>query len=142
VGSCHPLGTANHCLTFENPPFSAITTTFTYDAENRLTGDCYSDGEPSVTDSFDPTSYDKVHVRKGVRVRLRLRTADRAHGLILDIYPEGVPPVGHPGLIFAHPQDTAKVEHDQERFIEFVAARRAHTASSVRSNAASSETVA
>jgi len=65
----------------------------------------------------------EIHVRKGARVRLRLRTADRAHGLMLDIYPEGTPPVGNPGLIFAHPQDTAKVERDQERIIEFVAAR-------------------
>jgi cytochrome c oxidase subunit 2 len=65
----------------------------------------------------------EIHVAKGTRVQLKLRTADRAHGLTIDIYPEGARKDGHPGLIFPHAQDNAKVEHDQERIIEFVAER-------------------
>jgi cytochrome c oxidase subunit II len=65
----------------------------------------------------------EIRVRKGARVQIRLRTADRAHGLALEIYPEGARADGHPGLIFAHRQDSAKVEHDRERVIEFVADR-------------------
>jgi cytochrome c oxidase subunit II len=65
----------------------------------------------------------EIHVKKGERIQIRLRTADRAHGLKLNLYPEGAAEDGNPGLIFDHPQGDAKVEKHQERIIEFVAAR-------------------
>jgi len=65
----------------------------------------------------------EIHVKMGERVRIKLRTADRAHGLKLNIYPEGASEDGNPGLVFDHPQDDAKVEKKKERVIEFVAAR-------------------
>jgi len=65
----------------------------------------------------------EIHVKMGEKVQIKLRTADRAHGLKLNIYPEGASEDGNPGLIFRHPQDDAKIEKDKERVIEFVAAR-------------------
>jgi len=65
----------------------------------------------------------EIHVKMGEKVQIKLRTADRAHGLKLNIYPEGASEDGNPGLIFGHPQDEAKIEKDKERVIEFVAAR-------------------
>jgi plastocyanin len=67
-----------------------------------------------------------IHARVGERVRIVLRSADRAHGLKLNLYPEGASEDGNPGLVFDHPQDAqddAKVEKKKERVIEFVAAR-------------------
>ena len=65
----------------------------------------------------------EIHLKMGEKVQINLRTADRAHGLKLNIYPEGASEDGNPGLLIEHPQDDAKVEKDKERVIEFVAAR-------------------
>ena len=65
----------------------------------------------------------EIHVKSGERVQIKLRTADRTHGLKLNIYPEGAREGGNPGLVFDHPQDDAKVEKNKERVIQFVAAR-------------------
>jgi cytochrome c oxidase subunit 2 len=65
----------------------------------------------------------EIHVKVGERVQIKLTSADRAHGLKLDLYPEGATEDGKPGLVFDHPQDDAKVEKKKERVIEFVAAR-------------------
>jgi cytochrome c oxidase subunit II len=65
----------------------------------------------------------EIHVKVGERVQIKLRTADRAHGLKLNIYPEGASEDGNPGLVFDLPQGDAKVEKHKERVIEFVAAR-------------------
>jgi cytochrome c oxidase subunit II len=72
------------------------------------------------TFEFTPS---EIHVKVGEQVRIVLRSADRAHGLKLNIYPEGASEDGNPGLVFDHPQDDAKVEKKKERVIEFVAAR-------------------
>ncbi len=65
----------------------------------------------------------EIHVKAGERVQIKLRSADRAHGLKLNIYPEGASEDGNPGLVFDHPQDDAKVEKKKDRVIEFVAVR-------------------
>jgi cytochrome c oxidase subunit 2 len=65
----------------------------------------------------------EIHVKAGERVQIKLRSADRAHGLKLDLYPEGAAEDGAPGLVFEHPQDDAKVDKHKDRVIEFVAAR-------------------
>jgi cytochrome c oxidase subunit 2 len=65
----------------------------------------------------------EIHVKVGERVQIKLHTADRAHGIKLDLYPEGASQDGPPGLVFEHPQDDAKVEKHKDRDIEFVAAR-------------------
>jgi cytochrome c oxidase subunit 2 len=65
----------------------------------------------------------EIHVKAGERVQIKLHSADRAHGLKLNLYPEGASQDGPPGLVFDHPQDDAKVEKHRDRIIEFVAAR-------------------
>jgi heme/copper-type cytochrome/quinol oxidase subunit 2 len=65
----------------------------------------------------------EIHAKAGERVQIKLRTADRAHGLKLNIYPEGASEDGNPGLVFDHPQDDAKVEKKKDGVIEFVATR-------------------
>jgi len=65
----------------------------------------------------------EIHVKVGERVQIKLTSADRAHGLKLDLYPEGASEDGKPGLVFDHPQDDAKVEKKKDRVIEFVAGR-------------------
>ena len=72
------------------------------------------------TFEFDPN---EIHVKKGEQVQIKLRTADRAHGLSLNLYPEGASEDGNPGLVFDHPQGDAKVEKGKDRTIEFVAVR-------------------
>ena len=43
----------------------SITTTYTYDAMNRLTGKSYSDSTPSVTYSYDQASYNGLTITNG-----------------------------------------------------------------------------
>jgi cytochrome c oxidase subunit 2 len=72
------------------------------------------------TFEFTPS---EIHVKRSERIRIVLRSADRAHGLTLNLYPEGASEDGNPGLVFDRQQDDAKVEKKKERVIEFVAAR-------------------
>ena len=65
----------------------------------------------------------EIHVKAGERVQIKLSSADRAHGLKLNLYPEGAAEDGKPGLIFDEPQGDAKVEKHKDRVIEFVASR-------------------
>jgi heme/copper-type cytochrome/quinol oxidase subunit 2 len=65
----------------------------------------------------------EIHVMAGERVQINLHTADRAHGLKLNLYPEGAGEDGAPGLVFEHPQDDAKVDKHKDRVIKFVAMR-------------------
>ena len=65
----------------------------------------------------------EIHVKAGERVAITLRSADRAHGLKLSLYPEGASESGDPGLVFEQPQGDAKVEKHKERVITFLAAR-------------------
>ncbi|HET6143455.1 MAG TPA: cupredoxin domain-containing protein [Candidatus Acidoferrales bacterium] len=64
----------------------------------------------------------EIHAKTGEHVQIKLHSADRAHGLQLDLYPEGASKDGPPGLVFDRPQDEAKVEKHKDRTIEFVAA--------------------
>jgi RHS repeat-associated protein len=43
----------------------SITTTYTYDAENRLTGKTYSNGDPAVSYFYDQTSYNGLTIANG-----------------------------------------------------------------------------
>src|SRR5579872_5024994 len=52
----------------------------------------------------------EIHVKVGERVIIKLHSSDRAHGLKLELYPEGASQEGSPGLVFDHPQDDQKVE--------------------------------
>ena len=64
-----------------------------------------------------------VHVKKGMKVQLKIKSLDRAHGLKINIYPDGADTKGAPGLTFATAQDCWKLEKDQVTTIEFVASQ-------------------
>ena len=65
----------------------------------------------------------EIRVKAGEHVQVKLHTADRAHGLKLNLHPEGATADGPPELVFEHPQDDAKVEKHKDRVIDFIAAR-------------------
>jgi heme/copper-type cytochrome/quinol oxidase subunit 2 len=75
-----------------------------------------------VAKTFEFTP-NEIHVKAGERVQIKLHSADRAHGLKLNLFPEGASEDGPPGLSFEHPQDEAKVDKHHDRVIEFVAVR-------------------
>jgi heme/copper-type cytochrome/quinol oxidase subunit 2 len=95
----------------------------------RLIGKTQSSGGADSSHVIEVTAKtfeftpNEIHVKQGERVQIKLHTMDRAHGLNLNLYPEGVGNVGNLGLVFDHPQDNAKVEKGKDRVIEFVAAR-------------------
>ena len=66
-------------------------------------------------------SQSEIRVKKGTRVQLKIRATDRTHGFKIAIYPEGSGNSGDPGLKFDPPQDTWRLEENQETVIEFVA---------------------
>ena len=69
---------------------------------------------------FNPS---EIRVKRGTQVRLKLRAIDRTHGFKIERQPEGENKNGPPGLRFSSPQETWKLEKDQERVIEFFAER-------------------
>jgi len=68
-------------------------------------------------------SPEEIRVKKGTRVHLKIRATDRTHGFKIQLYPEGTPEKGEPGLRIADNQINFKLEENQERTIEFVAER-------------------
>jgi heme/copper-type cytochrome/quinol oxidase subunit 2 len=68
-------------------------------------------------------SPDEIRVKKGTRVQLKIRATDRTHGFKIRLYPEGAPENGEPGIRMVDNQNNFKLEENQERTIEFVAAR-------------------
>ena len=94
-----------------------------YAARNQNSGSPDSPHVIEVTAKTFEFVPSEIHVKQGERVQIKLQTVDRAHGLVLDLYPEGAKDDGNPGLVFDHPQGDAKVEKNKERVIEFVAAR-------------------
>lgn len=62
-----------------------------------------------------------IHVKKGMKVQLKIKALDRAHGLKINIYPDGADTKGAPGLTFATAQDCWKLEKGEVTTIEFVA---------------------
>ncbi len=65
----------------------------------------------------------EIHVKKGTRVQLKLRAIDRTHGFKIALYPDGAAQSGPPGLRLADPQESWKLEKEQERIVEFTADR-------------------
>ena len=63
----------------------------------------------------------EIHVTKGSRVRLRVHSTDEAHGIKLNVYPEGSKDKSSPGLVFDNPQENGKVERGEDQVLDFVA---------------------
>lgn len=68
-------------------------------------------------------SPDEIHVKVGIRVQLKVRALDRAHGLKVDLYPKGEPEEGPPGLKFVDERNNVRVEKNEVQVLEFVAER-------------------
>jgi cytochrome c oxidase subunit 2 len=99
------------------------SSTVTVVARTQDSGAANSPHTVDVTAKTFEFAPSEIQVKVGERVQIKLHSADRAHGLKLDLYPEGASQDGPPGLVFDHPQGDAKVEKHKDRDIEFVAAR-------------------
>lgn len=62
-----------------------------------------------------------VHVKRGMKVQLRITALDHVHGFKINVYPDGADAKGAPGLLFATPKDCWRLEKEQVTTIEFVA---------------------
>jgi heme/copper-type cytochrome/quinol oxidase subunit 2 len=67
---------------------------------------------------FDPSP---LHVKRGMKVQLRITATDHAHGFKINIYPDGADAKGAPGLAFTTPKDCWRLEKGRVTTIEFVA---------------------
>lgn len=63
----------------------------------------------------------EIHVTKGSRVRLQVHSTDEAHGIKLNLYPEGSKDKSSPGLVFNNPQENGKVQKGEDQVLDFVA---------------------
>ena len=63
----------------------------------------------------------EIHVTKGSRVRLRVHSTNEAHGIKLNLYPEGSTDKSSPGLVFDNPQENGKVQKGEDQVLDFVA---------------------
>jgi heme/copper-type cytochrome/quinol oxidase subunit 2 len=63
----------------------------------------------------------EIHVTKGNRVRLRVHSTDEAHGIRLNLYPEGSKDKSSPGLAFDNPQRERQGSKGQDQVLDFVA---------------------
>jgi plastocyanin len=98
------------------------------------TQDASSSRSPKVIEvsakkyEFDPA---EVLVKKGIRVELKVHSADETHGITLSLTPEGGNEKASPGLLFDKPEDNGKVEKIMIRFSILWHNRRARMTSSV-----------
>ena len=63
----------------------------------------------------------EIHVKKGTRVRLIVRSLDEPHGIKLKLHPANSKDKTAPGLRFADPANNGKVEKGKDQVLEFVA---------------------
>jgi heme/copper-type cytochrome/quinol oxidase subunit 2 len=69
---------------------------------------------------FDPSP---IHVKNGATVELHITASDRAHGFLVNAYPDKAAAPESPGLVFSHPQNCWRIAKGQEVVIEFVVRR-------------------
>jgi cytochrome c oxidase subunit 2 len=63
----------------------------------------------------------EIHVKKGVKVELKVHSEDDTHGVKLDAYPEGTKDKSKPGLLFDPPNENGKVTKGVDQGVDFVA---------------------
>jgi heme/copper-type cytochrome/quinol oxidase subunit 2 len=66
-------------------------------------------------------SPEPVHVKKGVRVQLKITATDHDHGFKIAAIPDGANQSGTPGLVFASAQDCWQLKKGETTTIEFLA---------------------
>ena len=62
-----------------------------------------------------------VHVKAGTKVRLKITATDHDHGFKVTPVPDGSPPSGKPGLVFASSQDCWLLPKGETTTIDFIA---------------------
>lgn len=62
-----------------------------------------------------------VHVKRGMKVQLKITALDRIHGFKINLYPDGADAKGAPGLEFKDPEDCWRLAKGQVTTIEFTA---------------------
>jgi cytochrome c oxidase subunit II len=62
-----------------------------------------------------------VHVKRGMRVQLKITATDHDHGFKIAAIPDGAAQSGTPGLVFASAQDCWQLKKGETTTIEFLA---------------------
>jgi cytochrome c oxidase subunit II len=62
-----------------------------------------------------------IRVPLGATVQLRITSLDKTHGLKMNLYPDGSPAKGQPGLLFASDADCFKIEPSTATMVQFAA---------------------
>jgi heme/copper-type cytochrome/quinol oxidase subunit 2 len=66
-------------------------------------------------------SPEPVHVKRGMKVQLKITATDHDHGFKIAALPDGAAQSGTPGLIFASAQDCWQLKKGETTTIEFLA---------------------
>jgi cytochrome c oxidase subunit 2 len=66
-------------------------------------------------------SPEPVHVKRGMKVQLKITATDHDHGFKIAAFPDGGAQSGTPGLVFATPQDCWQLKKGETTTIEFLA---------------------
>lgn len=90
------------------------------DSQERPSGEAQVIEVTARKYAFTPA---EIHVTKGSKVRLKVHSTDEAHGIKLNLYPEGNQDKSSPGLVLEHPQENGKVQKGKDQVLDFVAQR-------------------
>jgi cytochrome c oxidase subunit 2 len=63
----------------------------------------------------------EIQVKKGEKIELKVHSVDEAHGVKLNLYPEGAKAKGEPGLVLDQPDENGKVTKGTDQVIDFTA---------------------
>ena len=66
-------------------------------------------------------SPEPVHIKRGMKVQLKITATDHDHGFKIGTFPDGAAQSGTPGLVFAAPQDCWQLKKGETTTIEFLA---------------------
>jgi cytochrome c oxidase subunit 2 len=66
-------------------------------------------------------SPEPVHIKRGMKVQLKITATDHDHGFKITTFPDGAAQSGTPGLVFASAQDCWQLKKGETTTIEFLA---------------------
>jgi len=67
---------------------------------------------------FNPSP---IHVKQGAKVQLKITATDHTHGFKINLYPDGAPTTGDPGIVFTTKEDCFEIKQGAPVVVEFVA---------------------